>query len=231
MIVLLYCTRRIVSHSIPGPKEDMSLDGRLPSKHVITWLYAPSYKRMTRMRSQACSRFGSWRIIVNARHLWIATSNTRPYSWHSMDWPSSSLIPSYVILGITRLSSLIISTLPMKRILTGIQGHTHLMGAVLWRMRTSESGTHELVNSVASPSHCPTCIGLPSHLPKWPIIWWPTHRCSLLRHNYSLRRLYRPFVCSVLGLKSKHGVYWRWNKVGVLLWNSSQNLRYSGPRS
>jgi len=43
--------------------------------------------------------------------------------------------------------------------LYGIMGHIHLMRnslhAILARTNTSESGTHELVNSVASPSQCP----------------------------------------------------------------------------
>ena len=71
----------------------------------------------------------------------------------------------------TRLPSLIVSTLPMKRILAGIfpgiMGHTHLMGNSLriglGRTTTSESGTHELVNSMASPSQCLTWR-LPPHL-------------------------------------------------------------------
>ena len=47
--------------------------------------------------------------------------------------------------------------------------HTRLMGnslrVGLGRTTTSESGTHELVNSVASLSQCLACMRLPSHLP------------------------------------------------------------------
>jgi len=47
--------------------------------------------------------------------------------------------------------------------------HTHLMGnslrVGLGRTTTSESGTHELVNSVASLSQCLACVRLPCHLP------------------------------------------------------------------
>jgi len=54
-------------------------------------------------------------------------------------------------------------------IFTRVMGHTHLTGnslyAILGKTNTSESGTHELVNSVASPSQRPTWMRLPSHLP------------------------------------------------------------------
>ena len=72
--------------TIPGPKEEVSEDGRLPSEHVMAWLYAPSQKAMTRMRSQACSRFGNWGI-------------------HALGINMDTPVPPHVIHGITTLVS------------------------------------------------------------------------------------------------------------------------------
>ena len=78
------------------------------------------------------------------------------------------------------------------------------------------------------PQNCPlTC-------PQWPIPWWPTYRSSLPwhKHDKSLRRPHPPVICSVLGPRMGHALYSRWNQVGVLSiqW-SNQNSWYSGPCS
>jgi len=64
--------------------------------------------------------------------------------------------PSCLMLFITRLPSLIVSTSPMKHILTVILRHTHLTGdslhVVLTRTNTSNSGTHKLCHKpIAMP--------------------------------------------------------------------------------
>jgi len=151
------------------------------------------------MGSHEYSRFGKWRTIVNARFIWTLTAQlprshlmasthisldhfpgTRWLDPHHSTSPLMSFMESrhcpVWLYPLYRWSASWVLSILTWQCLSCMLTWRDSLHVCLARTTLSESETHELVNSVASPSQCPTSSQLPSQLPKWPIPWWPTHR-------------------------------------------------------
>ena len=185
---------------------EVFLIGRLPSKHTMIWLYVPQCK-ITSRSARYCSRFWKWRIRVNVYFLWISMW-TRWYSWHLMAWLSFSPDPSYVIHGITTLSSLIVSTLPLYQwsaswrvnlyILSWWETLCMLFSGV--QQCTSLGRTDWLTLWQAHHNVWGVCVcDCPLTYPKWPIPWWQTRLYSSPRRNDTFWRPHWSFAFSLLG--------------------------------